>query len=256
MVAVSLAHGSWWFSEHEAWVGSMLIDIDHYYLSTVVETCLTDVLLNRRGSYLPLSSAGASLGLPCFVFSHCLFFGRGRSVPHLFVSQLKVSLFLSSLNSHVNNRLEKTEWLVCILGSAVLTQQSALWQLPPPGVSVVCPRASQAAALCPLGRWQLFPSTTFSFLVKHKWTCEHALASPNRASYYVMYKIHHRDSSSRFYTLGEVELRVLGKLKVSFVFFMKKYKCITKTTRRMTKTANSYKSPWNSEGDLTSKKAV
>lgn len=26
-------------------------------------------------------------------------------MPHLFVSQLKVSLFLSSLNSHVNNRV-------------------------------------------------------------------------------------------------------------------------------------------------------
>ena len=83
-------------------------------------------LLNRRGSYLALSFPAASLGLPCFVFSHCLFFGRGRSLPHLFVSQLRVSLFLSSLNSHVNNRSEKTEWLVCILGSAILTQQREL----------------------------------------------------------------------------------------------------------------------------------
>ena len=66
-------------------------------------------LLNRRGSYLPLSSLGASLGLPRFVFSYFLFFGRGRSVLHLFVSQLVVSLFLSSLNSHMNNRSEKTE---------------------------------------------------------------------------------------------------------------------------------------------------
>lgn len=35
----------------EAWVGSMSIDIGHYYLSTVAETCPTDVLLNRHGSY-------------------------------------------------------------------------------------------------------------------------------------------------------------------------------------------------------------